>query len=243
MHLEDEQIQRMLHGEFDGPGATAVQGHLASCAACRLELERATREEEAVFELLRRLDHAAPAVGAEAVAGRAVGRQAGWGRWAAAILLALGAAGIAYAMPGSPLRAWVARAAAWVMRPAAHQPSALHPLPIRPQSAGIAVVPGDRFVIRFMTTQAEGEARVTLTVGSEIVARAVNGRATFATEADRLTIENEGSRAHYEIELPRGAPRVEILVGPRPIFLKRGQQLVTDVPPDTQGRYILPLTP
>ncbi|MGH9260031.1 MAG: zf-HC2 domain-containing protein, partial [Acidimicrobiales bacterium] len=38
MHLEVEQIQRLLHGELDAPGRESVTGHLATCAECRSRL-------------------------------------------------------------------------------------------------------------------------------------------------------------------------------------------------------------
>ena len=69
------------------------------------------------------------------------------------------------------------------------------------------------------------------------------GWATFTTDVDRLTIENRGSTADYEIELPHGAPWMEIGVGERRLLFKQGDRLVTNAPADARGRYILPLAP
>src|SRR5688500_7027672 len=119
MHLDEEQLQRMLHGEAAPVAGRPLREHLSACAECRERLRQAERDEAEVHALLRRVDHPAPAVSAEAVAARA-GRapDRGWGRWAAGILLALTAAGAAYAAPGSPLRGW----ARSVLEPAGERP-------------------------------------------------------------------------------------------------------------------------
>jgi hypothetical protein len=240
MHLEDEQIQRTLHGALDPPAREAVSRHLAGCDRCRLLLEEAAREEELIFGLLRAADHPLPAVGADAVADRARGRTGApaWGRRAAGVLLALAAAGAADAAPGSPVPGWVERVADWVAGPA----SAPAVPPRRPPvTAGIAVAPGPRLAIRFAAPQAAGTAAVSLGDGPEVVARALGGGVTFTTEVDRLTVENRGATADYEIELPRGAWWVEIRVGERRLLLKDGDRVVTDAPKDRRGRYVLHL--
>ena len=76
--------------------------------------EEAQREEAELNALFRVLDDPPPAVSAEALALRAVmdkaaarTRGSGWMRRAAAVLLVVGVAGAAYAIPGSPVRGWV----------------------------------------------------------------------------------------------------------------------------------------
>ena len=233
MHLEDEQIQRLLHGELAAAAEAAVRGHLAACADCRGKLEEAEREEERIFDLLHRMDHAPPAADAETVAARARGEAVRWRRWAAGVALTLTAAGAAYAAPGSPLPALVARVAEWVAGSA--------PRPAEPGPAGIAVEPSERFTIVFGTPQIRGAVAVSLTEGSRIVARRLSGTATFTTGADYLTIENGGSTADYEVELPRSTPWVEIRLGARRLLLKDGTHVVTDAPVDAGGRYLLAL--
>jgi hypothetical protein len=235
MHVEVEEVQRLLHGELEGPRRIALERHLAGCAECREQVEEARREEEWVFTRLARLDTVAPAVDPARLARR--GRSLVWGRRAAVVLLTLAGAGAAYAMPGSPLPGWMKRVAAWVAGSAA-PPRAL------PATAGIAVSPGDRLSIEFATNQAEGSAAtVWLTDGPAVVARALNGTATFTTDVDRLVIGNHGSTANYEIELPRTAKWVEIRVGQRRLLLKQGALVVTEAPADDQGRYLVSLGP
>jgi hypothetical protein len=248
MHLEDEQIQRLLHGELHAQAEEAVRGHLAACAGCRLHLEEAQREEERIFDLLRRVDHAPPVVApsvvlAETLATRPRREAVGWGRWAAGIVLALAAGGAAYAAPGSPLPEWVDRVTEWIGGPAPRPAQTVRTSPIEAGTAGVAVEPSQRFTILFQTEQAGGTAAVSLTDGANIVARALSGTATFTTYIDQLTIERGGPSADYEIELPQSAAWVEIRAGQRRLLLKEGSRITTDASVDARGRYLLPLNP
>jgi hypothetical protein len=234
MHLDDEQIQRLLHGELPAATQHGVREHLGGCARCRESVDHARRDEAEIFALLRQVDHTPPVVSAEAVAGRARVAGMAWGRWAAGILLFVGIAGAAYAAPGSPLRDWVRAAAAWIRTAA---PPSQVSAPIEPPDArvaGVAAVPGREFVIAFESPEPGGEARVTLTAGTEITVRAPLGAARFTSAADRLTITNSGSGASYEIEIPRTAPRVEIRVAGKRVFLKEGSRI---------GKLLIPLSP
>lgn len=174
------------------------------------------REDAELFALLRALDHPMPRVDARAVAALATRRGPAYLRWAAGIALGLGLAGAAYALPGSPLRTWV--------RALVHRSA---PTPIQTDSgfAGIAVAPGQGLRVLFTARQAAGTADVVLTDSAEVVVRALTGAATFTSGADQLVIENTGSGATFEIQIPRAAPRVEILVEGSSILLKAGDQI------------------
>ncbi len=233
MHLEVEQIQRLLHGELDAPGGAAGRGHLAACADCRGQVAEAEREEKVILGLLRQVDHPSPAVHAEALAARARRGSSRWLRWAAGVLLSLTVAGVAYAAPGSPLPVWLDRVVEWVAGPA--------PAPGDPGPAGVAVEPGARFTIGFEAEQERGIAAVSLTDGSIVVARRLGGSAAFTSDVGHLAIANDGSTADYEIELPRSAPWVEIRIGANRVLLKDGSRVITDAPVDARGRYLVPL--
>jgi hypothetical protein len=239
MHLEAEQIQRLVHGELGGL-EEVVSSHLAGCAECRRMVDEARREEARIFDLLGRLDHSLPPVRTadEVARGRKV---TVWGRRAAGIALVLGTAGVAYAAPGSPLPGWVDRVVERIMGSPAHVPPATRPAPVAPTIAGIAVKPGDRFTIAFAEPQARGVATVWLVEGSDVVVRARNGSATFTSGAAGLTVNNRGSLADYEIELPRAAPHIEIRAGSRRLLLKDGSRIVAGAPADSLGRYRLDL--
>jgi hypothetical protein len=243
MHLEDEQIQRLLHGELSRPVETSVREHVTGCTRCRDLVGEAEREETAVFALLRSIDHPAPRIDAGAVASRARVRHVGWIRWAAGALLTLGLASAAYATPGSPVPGWVEAIARWVAGDSAPEPDpgAGGGGDGEAAVAGVAVVPGREFVILFTSRQAEGEARVSITDGASVLVRTLTGAATFTSDADRLVIDNRGPAATFEIQIPRTAPLVEIRVDGKRMFLKEGARVTAERSADPQGLYILPL--
>ena len=227
MHLDEDQVERLLHRELAGSAEASAREHLAACPDCRRRVVQAEREEEEVYALLRQLDHPPPQVNARAVAARTRTRDIGWARWAASIVLALGVAAAAYAAPGSPVRAWVQAVADRIGgRPRAGAPDR--------GAAGIAVVPGQKLVIVFTSLQAEGHAVVALSDGAEVVVRAPSGAATFTTDADRLVVDNHGATANFQVQIPGAAPRVEIWVNGVRVFLKDGASV--------SGPSLLPLT-
>jgi hypothetical protein len=243
MHLDEEQIQRLLHGEVL-PRETSVLTHLASCAACNARLSSAERDEREVHALLRHLDHPVPHVDPRALALPAESRAPRWGRWAAGIVLALGLGSASYAIPGSPLPGWIGsvvdRVAGRAQRalPAPPTDADVHPGPTsEPAIAGISVMPGAHTRIRL--TSAHGWSHVSLSDGPEIVVRAPAGATTFTSEVDGLVIHNADPNATIEIEIPRAAPRVEITVGPETVFLKEGLRVTTHVDPMSADAYFL----
>jgi hypothetical protein len=243
MHLEDEQIQRLLHGELSRSVETSVREHVTGCTRCRDLVGEAEREETAVFALLRSIDHPAPRIDAGAVASRARVRHVGWIRWAAGALLTLGLASAAYAAPGSPVPGWVEAIARWVAGDSAAEPDPRAGAGEGGEAAvaGVAVVPGREFVILFTSPQAEGQAQVSFTDSAAVVVRALHGAATFTSDADRLVIDNRGPAATFEIQIPRTAPLVEIQVDGSRIFLKEGSRVTTEASADPRGVYLVPL--
>lgn len=238
MHLDEEQVQRLLHGQLSRPVEESARAHVAECPDCRGRVALAEREEGEVYALLRQVDHPPPRMDAAGIAARA--RSFRVGRLAAGILLAVGLAGAAYATPGSPLPGWIDSLAEWI----GGGPSPRASAPVQgpePAGAGIAVAPGRNLLILFRFPQTEGQVQVTLTERTEVVVRAPIGAATFTTDVDRLVIDNHGSAATFEILIPRAAPRVEIQVGGDRIFLKEGPRVTTPESLDSRGPYVLPL--
>jgi hypothetical protein len=246
MHLDEEQLQRLLHGETP-PMESVVRDHLARCEECRFRLTEAEREERWVLERLRGVDHALPPVAIEAIIDRGRRRwqerwrDAGWARLAAGMLLALAAVGVAYAAPRSPVRGVLQRIVEWVAgskAPVRAAPSA----ETGGSQAGIAVAPGDRFTVAFLVDQSGGTATVSLTNGADVVVRARGGTTTFTSEVDHLSIEHRGAPGQFEILIPRSAPWVEIRVGGRRSLVTEASQVKTEYPRDAEGRYVLPLS-
>jgi hypothetical protein len=241
MHLDEEQLQRLLHGESASATERSMREHLSTCTDCRTRLSDAQRDETEIHALLRLVDHPPPVVGAEAVAASARAHDGGWGRWAAGLLLALTAAGAAYAAPGSPLRGWT-RAALELVRDD-REPEPPQAPATAPEMAGLAIAPGDTLTILFKSAQPQARARVSLGEGAEVRVRAPSGAATFGSDAERLVIDNRDSIATFEIEIPRDAPRVEIRVAGTRIFLKDGSRVMAQGAGDGREPYLLPLSP
>jgi hypothetical protein len=242
MHVDEEQLQRLLHRQLPSRAARSVRDHLAECADCRERFVTAERDDSAVFALLHEVDHAVPVVDPEALFARLGWTSLGWGRWAAGLLLLVGIVGAAYALPGSPVRQWIRSAAVWIggsEPPASSTRAEASTLPV----AGMVAVPGPRFVIAFESPESGGHARVSLTDGKHVTVRAPTGAASFTSAANRLGIANAGTGATFEIEIPRTARRVEIRVAGARIFLKDGSRVTSDRPATVEGDYLIPLSP
>lgn len=243
MHLDEEQVQRLLHGELPRLGEIASRDHLAECVVCRDRVAVAAKEEANVFGLLRALDHPVPAIAVGAVEDRARVPDRRRLQWAAGIVLALGIAGAAYAAPGSPLPRWVSVLSGWMRAEPELTQTQSSPSP--PQAsgiAGVAITPGQRLVIAFTSSQTEGGAHVRLTDSAEVVVRAPSGAATFSSDADRLVIDNRGRTGTFELQIPRTAPRVEILVDGTRRFLKEGGRITANEVRGAPGVYAIPLS-
>jgi hypothetical protein len=65
--------------------------------------------------------------------------------------------------------------------------------------------------------------------------------ASFTAGEGRLVIEHRSPAPTFEIEVPRAAPHVEIVVGARQIFLKQGDRVTAEKEAEAAGRFVLPL--
>ncbi len=239
MHLDEERVQRLLHGELEPAGERVTRQHLATCDDCRMLVDEARAEEHRIFGLLREVDHPLPDVDPRAILAAGRRPRRGWERWAAGLLLVAAAGGAAYAAPGSPLPAALDRLAA-ILAPTPSRP-AIAATDSAPPGAGIAVVPGDRLTIRFVVEGDSTFAAASLTDGDEAIVRALAGAATFSSEVDRLSVRSAGP-ARFEILIPRSAPWVDILAGNTPVFRKRAGEVLAEAEPGADGRYDLRLS-
>jgi hypothetical protein len=241
MHLDDEQVQRLLHGELELAGEQLARQHLAACNDCRTLVDEARAEEHRIFSLLREVDHPPPVVDPRVVLAAGSRPRTQWGRWAAGILLVAAAGGAAYATPGSPLPAALDRLMAMLaptQPPAGADTAATD---TAPPGSGIAVTPGDRLTIRFLVEGDSVFATLWLTDADEVVVRAVKGAATFSSDVDRLLVRSAGT-AGFEILIPRSAPWVDVLAGDTLVFRKQAARLVTQTGLAADGRYRLILS-
>jgi anti-sigma factor RsiW len=241
MHLNEDQIQRFLHDELDALSKKTLSQHVEGCESCARLVADAEREENAIFDLLAHVDHPAPRVDAVSFAPKRR-TLAVWERWAAVVVVVAALGGVAYAIPGSPLRALVEQVAEWIADGDSQAPPVGEsPTNAAPVTSGIAVPVHGRFTIEF-TSEQGGSVAVSLTDEPNILVRVLGGTATFTTDVDRLTIDNRGSTADYELEIPRDAPFVAVSIGTREIVLKDGDAFATGLPTDERGRHVFSLS-
>src|SRR5918912_2722916 len=100
MHLDEEEIQRLLDADVADPLRGRAREHLQSCAECRAKLTEAEQEESWIFGRLQLLDHPVPPISSGNVINRSRRRMPAWVRVAAGVVLAVVTAGAAYAFPG-----------------------------------------------------------------------------------------------------------------------------------------------
>lgn len=247
MHLDIDRIQRLLHGELTPGDDGTARAHAAACAECSTLLSAAEREEQEVTRLLGAIDHPVPHLSVEQLLARGrSGRIASLAR-AAAVVLLVSTAGVALAMPGSPLRAWIANLVqrdSTDPRPSPEAPSgtAAQGIPQRESTAGIAITPGLSLLIEFTSLQPAGEAIVT--VGddvTEVVVVAPAGLARFTAADDRLLIDTDSVPGLFEIRIPRAAPHIRIRWAGTLVFEKNGMRLRRGATEVSGDRHRIPL--
>lgn len=239
MHLDEETLERFHGGELSAPAAVEARAHLERCESCRARAHALARDASDVDEALHALDVALPKVTAEALiarAGRAepaLRRVLRLPRWAAAALLAAGVIGVAYAVPGSPLRAWVDAAIERAGSGGAPEPSpretgppsptptAVPRDPGGPGVSGVSLEPGEHLLIVLEGFPSEANVLVRSVDGREVVARTTRGTATYALGRDRLVVRAQDPTATIVVEVPEAtADRVEIRLGSRRVHPK-----------------------
>jgi hypothetical protein len=238
MHLDDERIQRLLHDEL-GPAAAETQLHLESCAACRGLVAESRVEEDRIFELLSQVDHPIAALDPRSLLAERQTSGGAWGRRAAAVIVGAAIAGAAYALPGSPLPAALDR----LLGSGGGSRDSLPATRTERDSArpaGIAVAAEEGLVIRLVAAGEDAVAIIELTEAEEVVVRAVEGSATFTSDPGRLTVRSSAP-VRLEIHIPRSATSVEVLAGSTPVFRTLDGDPVSEIPPDSTGRFVIPL--
>lgn len=112
------------------------------------------------------------------------------------------------------------------------------PAPAGPR--GVAFVPGSSVVVAFRDTQPTGVLRVRLVDDSSLRLAPDHAVRGYALDARGVTVDNAGSRASFDLRLPRGVVRGRITVGGRTVLTKDGAH-VDGASPDARGDYVIPL--
>lgn len=236
MHLDPEQLERLLHRELAPGQEVLLRAHLEECSYCARRLEQEAEEEREIFAALHRLDHPVPPISVAEIAGRAAAGRIPWRRIAAGIVLVLATTGALFAVPGSPLPALLQGA---LGRGAATEPHAAEPRP--PYESGVAVRPGDDLEVVFIDQQERGSARVRLVDEPELSIRALGQPVAFDVDLGRLTVLNARAEADYEILIPRAAQSVRVLVGGEVVLHKERDRILGSASVDPEGAYRFPM--
>lgn len=241
MHLDQEGIQRFLHGELSDDDAREAKAHLESCEACEILVDQAQDQEEEIFGVLKNLDHHLPEPDLGRILARGKRTASHPVRWAAGIALALGFTSVAYAAPGSPLPGLLDRVVDRL------RPSVLAPenesirRPTEAATSGVVVVPGAAFSVRFSSHQDSDHAAIELVDGNAVAIRALYGSPEFTYGIDEVLVDNEDPGTNFELEIPHSATRVVVLVEGDTVFVKDGNRITAPVRMDADGRYLLSL--
>jgi hypothetical protein len=240
MHLDDDGIQRLIHGEIREEDEAWVEEHLTSCPTCARLADEAREEDGRILELFRELDHPAPPASAPKIDPRTLRRPV---RWAAAVVGLLGVSTAAYAAPGSPFPGWVRQLVE--MLATAPQPPKSTPPGAATTTSGISVAAGSSLSLTFTSADWVGSLLISVEEVSEVAVEAVGIGASFTTDTGLLRVEPEGTNGQFRIRIPLDAPRVEVLLGAEIVFGKYGNVIRTEAPTDDLGRYRidLPWTP
>ena len=191
--------------------------------------------------LLSSLDEPAPVIDYDVLLERAhrrPGRMAPHLRRAASIAAALAVAGAAYAAPSSPLPRWLEQVGRALTgrseTPAATIRSA--------DSVGVVLELDGPLDVVLESDAPGGFARVSLSEGDSVEARAAAGSARFMSEPERLRIVHQGGDT-LDLVIPREGPRVGILVGARTVFVRERGEVLTTAPRDARGGWLISLDP
>lgn len=239
MHLDEESLQRFVHGEVTPERESALRAHLADCIACRARLQTAKAVEQEVMAALRLLDHDAPMRRLPARATAVASPALRWRRIAAGAVLVLTTGGLAWAAPRFPFLSFVERLTGVdrAPKPVAAAPATTAPATTAP--AGLAVEPGPSLVIEFDGETAGLEVSVALADTSLVSIQALRGRPDFAAAPGRLLVTNHDSASQIAITIPRTAVHVELRLGGQRLYLKRGSRLTSSGQVDDGGRILL----
>jgi hypothetical protein len=145
------------------------------------------------------------------------------------------------AAPGSPVRAWVTSLVARLAgeRGPAARPEQVEAAPV--PLAGIAVAADAPLALVFASSFPGAVAIVSFSDGDQVVVRAQPGVAHFTLEPDRVLVAMQGPDDTVTVEIPRTAPRVELLAGRTRLLLAERGRATSSAAPDSLGRYRVPL--
>lgn len=266
-HVSDETLLAFLDREVRAVERSEIEEHVARCEACAIRLEWVRSASGRVGEALEALDGEAPWTGMPAVlaqAARTAGADTGMtepvrsiasapsirraprfsGRpvAVAASLVLLLAAG-AWAVPGSPVRAWLsgtATAVAELFRSDAPETdvATADASPENTSDAGVFVEPRDgRVQVSLWAAAAGTRVRIGLTSAEFASARSTGASGRYSVGPGLIEVSE--ASGEMIIELPRQVPEARVEIDGRIVVRKRGNELYLTPAADSSTAQIL----
>jgi len=244
-HLDEGILQAFLDGELGSPEADAARRHVAACEECRdrfSELRASGDEFRTALVLLDRPASRRDASPTRFTPPALRGRGSWWGSPAfrAAAMVLIFVAGASAAVPGSPVRGWVAERLAGpgsgpaiATRGGEEESFTLAAEVLPPvDEAGVSVEPaGGRLRILVTGPDPDLQIRAQLTDGAYGGAfyRGAGESARFRTALGTIEVIAAGE-GELRLEIPRGAAHATVEVDGVVYLSKEGGQLRLSVP-------------
>lgn len=251
-HLDEGALQALIDGELPPGERGPAEAHLSGCGECAAALRDLRAVNERAVALLARADAPAPVARAQM---RMRARRLSAGRWRegraallrAAVLVACVAGVAAAAVPGSPVRAWIAHA----VLPAKKETLRPANAPVAPPVAAIRAEDASRHAPTGVSIRPDGSAvRVVFTAASpqmRVTARLVDGGragvlargpaaagARFRTAPGRIEVVGAGA-GEVEVQIPRSASTATVEVNGRVYLERSGDGLKVLAPAAGEG--------
>lgn len=244
MHPTDGEL--LLSTEpGDGEHGSQVRAHVASCGSCAARLQALLVDLEQVDTSLRVLDGSTPTVSAGAVIERARrrGRPPATAQppapvmlaestssirsarppagpraltRAAAVLAFLTVAAAAAALPGSPVRRWLARQEVW--ESAGDLPTPVQIAPSADELAGVAFSADGPLELVLPETVADGTVALVRATDEQVRVRSLDPATGFSFGPGILTLETRATYLELGVDAPAGLVRLVVRVGDQIVF-------------------------
>jgi hypothetical protein len=217
-HPTDVECEQLVAGGLAPEERERAARHVASCAACAARVHALRGEQRAIASAFGALDHEAPTVTADDVMRRAhaSGRVRRVSTRVAAGVGTLLLAGLAAAMPGSPVRSWVARGGATrdhVVAPVARAHAVEPAAAVVQAGSRVSLPAGTSFELTFEDAQDSGEVRLVVRTQPELSVQARTGGVDYAIVPGGLLVRNRGAHTSYDVAIPRTLRRFRLRVG------------------------------
>lgn len=244
-HLDDGTLQAFLDDELPPAERAGVAEHLLACEHCKASGEELTRANALFSQSVSLLDVAPPAT---RPAGGTLGRRARAGTSsfvkAAGLVLAVAAAASA-AVPGSPVREWVAQVVGSDRGPAdtpeatGPAPEATAPTPA-PVPAGVSIRPAAGRVLVSLSGLEGTVIRLGPAAGDQASISIMGAQRdpVFRTGSGRVEVRN-GVGGELRVWLPLSVEGARLEVDGTLYAETRGGALQLHVPSDTAGGEII----